>query len=137
MNPPDDPSILDDVELLRWIHPKLVVPDANREEGFRPSSAAFRDDEMSVFLGDTLAERGERAVDVVPEGKFMASLVARFVREHKQGVVRTPEKGHPAHGDVVGVKTKPRSLPPAKVFAEEAAWVLPPPLDFVSPAHAT
>jgi hypothetical protein len=134
MTQPNDPSISDDVELLRWIAPSHVVEDTNREEGFRASSAAFRDYEMSVFLSDTLAERREQAEDVVPEGKFMVSLLTRFVRDRGQGVIRSPEKGHPAHGDVVGVKTKPKRFPVAKEFAEEAVWVLPPPPDFEPPA---
>ena len=133
MNEPNDPSIADDVDLLRWIAPSHVVEDANREEGFRASSAAFRDYEMSVFLSDTLDERGDRAEDVVPEGKFMVSLIAGFVRDREQGVIRSPEKGHPAHGDVVGEKKKPKKFPRAKEFAEEATWVLPPPPDYKPP----
>lgn len=134
MTEPDDPSIGDALTLLRWIPPSFVVSDSNREEGFRPSSAAFRDYELSVFLTDVLAGRGETVRDVTPEGKFMAAFTAGFARARQQGVVRSPEKGHPAHGDVVGEKTKPRRFPPSKEFAEKAEWAVPPSPDFKPPA---
>jgi len=86
---PDDPSIPDQVQLLRRIPQKHLIHDANPER-VRPTSAAFDDDDdlspMSVCLANILAAEGRRpeAVLVGHPNFALAALTAGLVRAHRQ-----------------------------------------------------
>jgi hypothetical protein len=130
MPPTDDPSIADETKLHRGVASQHVVPDQNQDR-LRPSSAAFNHEEMSVVLDDRLAASGRtprEALDGLPQ-EFLASLRCGFVRQHAQIVVRSPTETEPAHGDVIGRKTKPIK----RAFARTAEWEVPPPVDFELP----
>ncbi len=120
--PPDAPVPADTL-LYRRIHPRQLVADENRNCR-RISKAAFQDPQMSVALSDALEDAGLTPADVLSRypDRFLASLTARFVTEHEQEVVRTPEKHDPAHGEVVGHKPRPR----ARLFSRTARWVIKP-----------
>lgn len=127
MTPDDDPSITDDTELYRRVRPlpDQIVPDENRG-CVRVTSAAFiGQTEMSVVLEDTLRAEGREPPDALRDypGDFLVALKAGFVREKGQGVVRTPRPEEPAHGDVLGKKTRGT----ARAFAEAACWIVAPP----------
>lgn len=127
MPPTDDPSIADETKLHRGVASQHVVRDQNQDR-LRPSSAAFSHEEMSVLLDDRLDASGRtprEAAEGLPQ-EFLASLRAGFVRGHNQIVVHSPTDREPAHGDVVGRKTKPIK----RAFARTAVWEVCPPVDF-------
>src|SRR5260370_652029 len=102
----DDGSIADDAGLLRRIHPVQVVPDQNTG-GKRPSSAAFKDREMSVDAEPLLLAEG---LDwhFSLEGYESHSLVrfnASSARERQLQVAHAPIDGNNAHTIVLGRKT--------------------------------
>jgi hypothetical protein len=110
MSPEDDRSIADETGLYHRIPPSpdQIVPDRNRG-CFRLSSAAFiGKHEMSVVLEDTLRAGGRDPSDVIANypGQYVVALTAGFVRGHQQIVVRTEQDDEPAHGDVIGQKTR-------------------------------
>ena len=115
----DDARVPDETDLLRRVHPEQVIWDENVGV-LRPTSAAFRDVEMSVNLGDDIEREGltsEFAVRNHPR-HHLAALTALAARAEEQDVRRTPRADDPTHGDVVGAKPKPRRT----VFALGARW---------------
>jgi hypothetical protein len=115
----DDSSIDDATDLFRRIHPEQVVWDDN-ESRLRPTSAAFRDAEMSVHLSDVLAERGLLSITVLDDRPQhqLAAITAGFSRSEEQAVARTPTDEDPAHGDVIGPKSRTRR----NRFAKGCRW---------------
>lgn len=115
---PDDPSISDDTELWRRVHPKQFHTDENSGE-VRPSTAAFNDREMSVVIA---AE--SRGVDAVLAGYDEYGLVsfrAGFARELGQRIVRDPTPDEPAHALVIGAK--PNRVLRAFAYRSPVPWV--------------
>lgn len=106
----DDASIRDETDLFRRVHPNHVVPDLNGDyPRLRPSSAAFKDVEMSVNLADTLAEEGLDPSFAVREHPhhFLAAITAGDARtDPALAIVRSPTDRDPTHGDVLGEKRK-------------------------------
>jgi hypothetical protein len=110
---PDDPSIRDDVRLLRRIIPEWVVADHNTNSK-RVSSAAFSnssgehgiEEGMSVFLEDVLAAEGRTPASVLKgyESNALIAITAGWVRSLGQGVVRDPLPDETAHAQVMGDK---------------------------------
>jgi len=133
MDPKDDKSIADGTLLLRRVptKPNLnVVWDANLG-CWRPSSASFENDKdgspMSVQLSDTLDELRlpmETALKGHEKGFSLAAITAGVARKYDQGIVRDPTEDEPAHGLVIGEKTKHISRKLAKSFR----WIVPPDL---------
>jgi hypothetical protein len=121
---PNDPSIGDDLRLFRRVTEAWIVRDENRGCQ-RLSSAAFDNYEMSVVLEDALAVDGRHPTDVLQgfPSTFLASITAGSAREQCQGVVRSPTQEEPAHGEVVGKKTKGRR----RALVRAATWIVPPP----------
>lgn len=103
----DDGSVPQDAGLLRRIHPDQVVSDQNTGQN-RPSSAAFRDSEMSVDAEPMLTARGldwHFTLQGYPRYslvRFMASAA----REKGLAVVPRPLPANPAHTLVKGKKTQ-------------------------------
>jgi hypothetical protein len=120
----DDGSVADSTKLFRRITQQWLVRDDNLD-CVRVSSAAFSSEGLSVVLEDTLLEGGRQPSDVLSDhpDEYLVSITAELVREHDQAVVRTPTDEEPAHGEVVGKKTKGRR----RAFAAESLWVVPPP----------
>jgi hypothetical protein len=127
MIPDDDAPVEDDTGLYHRIPPSpdQIVPDENRG-CMRLSSAAFiGKEEMSVVIEDTLRAMGREPVDILANypGQYLVRLTAGFVRRYDQIVRRSRTDEEPAHGDVIGRKTK--SV--ARKFAEAACWEIEPP----------
>lgn len=103
----DDGSIPQDAGLLRRIHPIQVVSDENSGE-YRPSSAAFRDIELSVDAEPILLTAGLDWHFTLKE--YPSHSLVRFrsavAREKDLAVVPSPQPGNPAHTLVVGKKTQ-------------------------------
>lgn len=81
--------------------------------------------DMSVQLGDTLADIGKSPDDVLDgyDGSWgLAAVHAKVVTDEEQTIKRTPKVGDEAHGDVVGEKPTGRR----KVFAAAACWSVRP-----------
>jgi hypothetical protein len=101
----DDPSILDQAELWRWIHPDQWVPDDSTELGFRPSSANFDEDEMSVVIAAECT--GGLATLLENHEQFgVASSTAGEIRALGWSVVRAHDDQLPGHAHVLGTKSK-------------------------------
>jgi hypothetical protein len=120
----DDPTILDEDDLWRRIHPGWVVPDNNRG-GLRPSSQAFLDSPdgspMSVLLAKE--DSPERAMSAtVWSGWSLAAIKASVARQNGQGICRDSNEEDPSHALVFGEKKKAR-----KQLAQAAVWVVPSP----------
>jgi hypothetical protein len=103
----DDGSIPDAANLLRRIHPTQVVIDANTGST-RPSSAAFRDPNMSVDVEHILNALGldwRFSLGSYP-GHSLVRFLAGAARSHGQAVVPLPIAGkNEAHAEVRGKKT--------------------------------
>lgn len=119
----DDPTIADQDELWRRIHPSQVVPDGNSGR-LRISSGAFFDSSdgtpMSVCLG---REDTPDRVLAAHRGDLLAALLAREVRDLAQGVHRAPTVEDPSHAFVFGKKTDGVRR---KLAAASARWVVGP-----------
>jgi hypothetical protein len=121
----DDKTIADDESLLRRVPP---VPDCywvydTKVGRARPSSAAFKDREMSVFLLSLLRAAGRPAEAALQQHRdfFLVSITAGLARQRGQAVCKDPEPD-PAHGLVVGEKKKAA----LSRFARAAVWVIGP-----------
>jgi hypothetical protein len=126
----DDPTILNDDRLLRRVAPNQWV---NEPDGTtRPSSAVFKDPELSVNIDSTMAAQGRSPNEMLNgfPGYFLTSLAPSIIRQHdaekgeSHPIVRDLEPPNdPAHGLVLGKKTK--SFANALVRAQK--WIEPPP----------
>ncbi len=103
----DDGSIGDEAGLLRRIHPVQVVPDENAGGIMRPSSAAFRDPELSVDAEPVLASVGLDWKFSLRNyrGYSLVRFQAGAAREKQLQVVHKPVEGNDAHAEVIGKKT--------------------------------
>jgi hypothetical protein len=114
----DDKTIEDREKLLRRVHPKHVVPDD--AGGYRVSSAAFGDVDLSVDIRSTVTALGRDLQSCVEghEGYGLVSITAGLARQQHQSVSREPIPENLAHGIVDGKKT------PAvkKAFYSQCAW---------------
>ncbi|WP_139181411.1 hypothetical protein [Thiohalomonas denitrificans] len=126
----DDPSILDETRLFRRVilAPDLWIVWDNNRGAWRPTSVAFDNDRygspMSVVLEDTLAESG-RPPESALEGHddmALAAITAQDARSSEQIIVRDPVDEEPAHGLVVGSKSKKIK----RHLSRAAVWVVPP-----------
>jgi hypothetical protein len=103
----DDGSIADDADLLRRVRPDQVIDDQNLGAR-RPSSAAFKDPEMSVDAETILQQRGLDWTFSLRNhsGYSLARFKARAARAKALAVVHKPEQHNPAHTEVIGKKTQ-------------------------------
>ena len=116
----DDGVIDGDAGLLRRIHPKQLVPDQN-SGGRRPSSAAFKDPELSVDAEPILEEDGLNWNFSLNgyEGYSLVRFLADAARQRYLPVVHDPVFDNRAHTLVCGKKTN--SI--AKGLSNESEWV--------------
>ncbi len=126
---PDDGTIHPDDALWRRIPPWHIVFDEN-QHALRISSAAFDDNvdvnqapsPMSVTISSKARELGLAPESSVQghDGFGLASFTAAQARSLNQRVARTPDADNPAHGSVIGKKTKTVK----KRLAEYSIWVI-------------
>lgn len=121
----DDPSIPDDALLWPRIPPWHFTFD-QREQRWRPSSAAFEDDPdgdpMSVVIAAESPGTDAVLAGAQHAGFALVAVTARLARQQRQVIVRAPTADEPAHAYVVGLKTT--SI--RRSFARKAIWVVPP-----------
>jgi hypothetical protein len=103
----DDGSIADYFDLLRRVRPDQIVDDQNRGER-RPSSAAFKDPEMSVDAEQILQQNGLNFAFSLRNnlGFSLARFKAGVARANNLPVISKPESDNPAHAEVHGKKTR-------------------------------
>lgn len=129
----DDPTILDTDRLFRRISPNQIVADENGAP--RPSTAAFKDPELSVNIESLMIALGRVPPDLLTKypGFSLASIQAGDVRSLELGypiVKDTEPPNDPDHGLVLGKKGKGFFKP----IARQSRWVIPPPEDWQAPA---
>lgn len=101
--------IEDDAILYRRVHPDQVVKDQNTGN-WRPSSAAFKDPNLSIDVESFLAADKldhQWSLKNYP-GYSLVGFTAGHARSKQQNVVHTPIAGatpNPYHGEVIGKKT--------------------------------
>ena len=106
----NDPAISDNARLWRRIHPLWYQVDAVPGKR-RLTSAAFDDSPdrspMSVVLADHPdAPQSDAECLSLFAGYGLAELSAGSARRQNQRVAHTPTRDEPAHGSVIGKKTK-------------------------------
>jgi len=123
----DDPSIRDDANLWRRVHPDQIVPDYT-QGCWRISSAAFDDSELSIYLADEVlrANRSPEQVMASFQSYGLASITAEEGRRHSQKIVRDPQVDEPAHGIVFGRKRGSVAKRLSR-YANARNWVITPP----------
>lgn len=116
----DDGSIAQDAGLLRRIHPTQVVQDENIG-GPRPSSAAFRDLELSVDAEPALEAAGlDWHFSLKDHPSYsLVRFRASVPRERGLSVVPDPQPENSAHSLVIG--KKPQST--VNYIRDRAEWV--------------
>lgn len=120
----DDPSILDEDRLFRRVQQNQLVemPDGKA----RPSSAVFKQTEMSVNIESLMRQQGrppEETLTQYPD-QYLTAIVAAEVRAKGYPIVKDTEPPNdPAHGLVPGEKKKSF----ANHMARTCVWIVPPP----------
>ena len=123
----DDPTVSDDDALLRRVPPQMILANSSQQD-IEVSSAAFSNPSdgsgMSVIIRSELIAVGGRMEDVLTgyEGFGLVSLSAASVREQNQIVVRKPLPDNPAHGEVIGEKTRGVR----RAMKRSAIWLIKP-----------
>lgn len=102
----DDPSIPGDERLFRRIPHTWVNWDENGNPAI--SSAAFKDEGLSVNLESVMARNGRPPADAIRNyaGYGLAAITAAHARSLNQAVARDPQPEEPAHGVVYGRKNR-------------------------------
>lgn len=122
----DDLSIPSTDRLFRRVRPHQVVrePDGT----LRPSSAVFKDSELSVNIESLMIAQLRPPEDTLTKypGESLLSILAGQVREHGYIVVKEVDPPNdPAHGLVPGKKRGSF----ANAMRRQYNWVVPPPLE--------
>jgi hypothetical protein len=120
----DDPTIPDNADLWRRIHPNQTTYDDNQGR-IRPSSAAFTDSSNGSPMSVVIAAECDGPTRVLAgyERYGLASFKARVARESGLGIVRDPLPDQPAHAFVFG----PKSKKVQSKLAKATEWVVLPP----------
>ena len=102
----NDPSIPNHERLFRRI-PRTWV-DWDEHGNAAISSAAFKDEELSINLESTMARDGRPPEDAIRSypGYGLAAITAAHARSLQQAVARDPLLEEPAHGVVYGQKKR-------------------------------
>jgi hypothetical protein len=97
----------DDAALLRRIRPDQIVDDQNTG-GRRPSSAPFKDPNLSVDAEPILNSLGRDWTFSLSKhpGYSLVSFAVGVARASQQTVTVIPEADNPAHTEVIGKKTQ-------------------------------
>jgi hypothetical protein len=103
----DDGSIANDHDLLRRVRPDQVIDDQNL--GIRrPSSAVFKDPQLSADSEQILAQKGlDWTFSLLGyDGYSLARIKAGAARQHGLAVIHKPLDNNTAHVEVHGKKTQ-------------------------------
>jgi len=120
----DDPSIPDADRLFRRVRPNQLQPETDGSQ--RPSSAVFKNQELSVNIESLMAEQGRQPEETLTSfpDDFLTSIVARDVRAYGYPIVKdTAPPNDPAHGLVLGRKTSAF----ANAMVRTHQWIKAPP----------
>ena len=122
-NPQDDPTIPDSDCLFRRVRPNQLFtePDGSK----RPTSAVFKNRELSVNIESLLVRQGRPPEDTLTgyPDVCLTSVKAGQVREHKYPIIKDCEPPNdPAHGLVLGKKTNAF----ANAMLRAQKWIVPP-----------
>jgi hypothetical protein len=120
VNPANVRTIDDGAALLCRIHPRQIIFDKNIGAK-RPSSAAFKDPEMSVDVEPILSDNGldwRFSLRNHPDYSLVRFLAGEATSKGLS-VVHKPEKDNVAHAEVLGKKTSAI----AKHLATVSVWV--------------
>jgi hypothetical protein len=119
----DDPTIPDHGRLFRRVLPNQVLTEKDGSQ--RPTSAVFKNPELSVNIESLMLEQGRPPEDALREfpGACLTSVIAGQVRTHGLSIVKDNEPPHdPAHGLILGKKTSRF----ANAMVREHKWIVPP-----------
>ena len=102
----DDPSIPGDERLFRRIPRTWIDWDEHGNPAI--SSAAFKDEELSVNLESVMVRDGRPPANAIRSyaGYGLAAITAAHARSLNQAVARDPLPEEPAHGVVYGHKKR-------------------------------
>jgi hypothetical protein len=102
----DDSSIADNERLFRRI-PRTWV-DWDEHGNATISSAAFKDDELSIYIESVMTQADRPPSDAIRAypGYGLAAFTAGHARAFNQRVARDPLPDEPAHGVVYGQKKR-------------------------------
>jgi hypothetical protein len=102
----DDPNIPPDERLFRRIPHTWVDWDEHGNAVI--SSAAFKDEELSINLESIMARDGRPPWDAIRDypGYGLAAITAAHARSLQQAVAADPLAEEPAHGVVYGQKKR-------------------------------
>ena len=123
----DDPAVSDDDALLRRVPPQMISGTGS-QDCVEVSSAAFTNPSdgsgMSVTIRSALIAAGGRVEDVLAgyKGFGLVSLPVASAREQNQIVIRKPLSDNPAHGEVIGRKTRGVR----RALKQSAIWIVKP-----------
>jgi len=120
----DDLTIPSTDRLFRRVpHNWIVLLD---DGSYRPSSANFKDKELSINIESLLTEQGRPPEDTLANhsGFYLTSIIVDNVRSYGYPIVKDNDPPNdPAHGLVLGDKKKkfPDNM------ARTSQWIVPPP----------
>jgi hypothetical protein len=120
----DDPTILNTDRLLRRIRQNQLFTESDGSQ--RPTSAAFKNSELSVNIESLMIQQGRPPEDTLTKhpGEYLTSVTAGQVRDHGHPIVKdNAPPNDPAHGLVLGKKSG--SFAHAMVQAHQ--WIVSPP----------
>ena len=98
----DDTRIGDDEIVFRRISQCFVVRDENLHR-MRPSTQAFKQNELSVYLESVTTPEAVASEGTEP---YIVSLRVSLLREEGLGIVPDPSSGGPGHCRVTRRRTK-------------------------------
>lgn len=119
----DDPNIAGDDKLFRRIARTWIHWDEHGNATI--SSAAFRDEELSVNIESVMARDGRPPADAIRKypGYGLASITASHARSLNQRVAPDPLDEEPSHGVVYGPKKRGGI---AGKLRDGAEWIVTP-----------
>lgn len=124
----DDPDILDDDGLIRYIHPSQVIKDKHRgckrlsSGAFSPSSTPPHG--MSVDLERPMVEAESDNLAKLPDTDYGAvRLIAGDMRELNHKVGSNPMPNNPYHGEVWDIGPGKAAR---RRISEKAVWIKKP-----------
>jgi hypothetical protein len=125
----DDPSISGDERLFRRIPRSWIDWDENGNASI--SSAAFKDEELSVILEAVMARDLRLPADLLRNyrGYGLAAITAAHARSLNQAVATDPLPEEPAHAVVFGQKRRGGI---GGKLRDGAIWVVTPPQSAIS-----
>ena len=111
----DDARIGDDEIVFRRISRCFVVRDENLHT-MRPSTQAFKQNELSVYLASMTTPAAVASEGTEP---YMVSLPVSVLREEGLGIVIDTSSGGPGHCRITGKRTKGK----LNQIVKKAKWI--------------